>query len=106
MKELHMKLLVEKSTTTRLLNPHIKRGFLERHKAEHDSRAALLVLTETGREALAEITSFMDRCFQELEKNIPERKRHNIAKNVKIFTRALRNLAQSASQGKKGGRCC
>ena len=46
--DLHKLLVVEKSTTTRLVNPLIQKGLLRREKAQHDSRAATLILTEEG----------------------------------------------------------
>ena len=44
--DLHKLLAVEKSTTTRLVNPLIQKGLLRREKAQHDSRAATLILTD------------------------------------------------------------
>ena len=48
--DLHQILSVEKSTTTRLVNPLIQRGLLKRDRAAHDSRAATLSVTEEGME--------------------------------------------------------
>src|SRR5512133_3136306 len=47
--DLHQILSVEKSTTTRLVNPLIRKGLLKRDRAVHDSRAATLSVTEEGR---------------------------------------------------------
>jgi len=50
MAQLHELLAVEKSTTTRLVNPLIKKGLIKREAAAHDARAARLILTPAGRE--------------------------------------------------------
>jgi len=46
--DLHKVLAVEKSTTTRLVNPLLQKGLLKRDRSERDSRAAKLTLTEEG----------------------------------------------------------
>ena len=48
--DLHQILSVEKSTTTRLVNPLVQKGLLKRDRATHDSRAATLSVTEEGME--------------------------------------------------------
>jgi len=48
--ELHGLLSVEKSTTTRMVSPLIRRGLVIQERAEHDSRALNLKLTGRGEE--------------------------------------------------------
>ncbi len=50
--ELHGRLEVEKSTTTRLVAPLLKKGLVEKNRSKKDSRAANLSLTKEGRETL------------------------------------------------------
>ncbi len=49
MLELHQILAVDKSTTTRLVNPLVRQGLIERKISDHDSRAVNLRLTPAGR---------------------------------------------------------
>ena len=48
--ELRERLEVEKSTVTRLVAPLIKRKLLARRRSRQDSRAAIICLTDQGRE--------------------------------------------------------
>jgi len=61
--ELHKLLAVEKSTTTRLVNPLIQKRLLKREKAQHDSRAATLILTEEGKKIHQKVSLLPGRFF-------------------------------------------
>jgi DNA-binding MarR family transcriptional regulator len=56
--DLHRILSVEKSTSTRLVNPLIQKGFLTRQKSSHDSRAFVPTLTKEGRNAHQNVQCF------------------------------------------------
>ena len=66
MTDLHKLLSVEKSTTTRLVNPLIKKGFIRRDKAAHDSRAVNLTLTGKGRETHKKVQECLANFFQKV----------------------------------------
>ena len=89
--DLHRILAVEKSTTTRLVNPLIQKGLLQRDKAIHDSRAVRLVMTKEGREIHREVWACLANYFQGVMRNIPEGKRDEILESVRIFMNALGN---------------
>ncbi|MFH1080726.1 MAG: MarR family transcriptional regulator [Pseudomonadota bacterium] len=91
--ELHRILSVEKSTTTRLVNPLIRKGLLKRDKATHDSRAANLALTEAGMETHRKVSLCLAGFFEGIARNIPEGQREGILEAVKIFTGAMRKAA-------------
>ena len=93
MADLHKFLSVEKSTTTRLVNPLIKKGLLRREKAAHDSRAAKLMLTQKGMETHKKVQLCLEDFFQRVLSNIPAKKRADVLESVKIFIAAIKNSA-------------
>ena len=91
--ELHGILSVEKSTTTRLVNPLIRKGLLKRDRAEHDSRAAKLTLTEEGMETYRKVWECLGGFFKNITRNIPEDRQEKVLEAVKVFTAAMRKAA-------------
>jgi DNA-binding MarR family transcriptional regulator len=90
MADLHKHLSVEKSTTTRLVNPLIKKGLLMRNKADNDSRAVKLTLTNAGKETHKKVEACLGNFFQRVLGDIPEKKRNDVLKSVKIFISAVK----------------
>jgi DNA-binding MarR family transcriptional regulator len=91
--DLHRILSVEKSTTTRLVNPLIQKGLLTREKSNLDSRAFVLTLTEDGRNIHQKVQICLDDFFNKVASNLPDGKRDNILQAVKIFITAIKNAA-------------
>ena len=91
--DLHKILSVEKSTTTRLVNPLLQKGLLKRDKAEHDSRAAKLTLTEEGMETHRKVWICLAGFFKNINRNIPEDRQEEVLEAVKVFTAAMRKAA-------------
>jgi len=91
--DLHKLLSVEKSTTTRLVNPLIKKGLIRRDKAAHDSRAVKLTLTNKGKETHKKVLMCLTDFFQRMLGNIPAKKRAEVLESVKIFIAAIKNSA-------------
>jgi DNA-binding MarR family transcriptional regulator len=99
MADLHKILSVEKSTTTRLVNPLIKKGLIRRYTAVHDSRAAKLLLTKKGKEAHKKVLACLADFFQSVLRNIPAKQRSDVLESVKLFIRAIKSSAN-------GCNCC
>jgi DNA-binding MarR family transcriptional regulator len=97
--DLHQILSVEKSTTTRLVNPLIRKGLLKRDRAAHDSRAATLSVTEEGMETHRRVWVCLGGFFNGIAHNIPEEGRGEILEAVKVFTTAMGKAAAAY-------RCC
>jgi len=97
MADLHKLLSVEKSTTTRLVNPLIKKGLIRRDKADHDFRAVKFTLTKDGRETHKKVLICLTAFFQKVLGNIPARKRIDALESVKIFITAIKNSANGYS---------
>jgi DNA-binding MarR family transcriptional regulator len=93
MADLHKILSVEKSTTTRLVNPLIKKGLIRRDKADHDSRAVKLTLTREGRETHKKVLRCLTDFFERVLGNIPAKKRTEVLESVNIFINAIKNSA-------------
>jgi DNA-binding MarR family transcriptional regulator len=98
MADLHKILSVEKSTTTRLVNPLIKKGLVRRDTAAHDSRAVNLTLTKEGEETHKKVLTCLTDFFQRMLSNIPAKKRTVVFDSVKLFITAIKNSAN--------GSCC
>ena len=97
--DLHRILSVEKSTTTRLVNPLIQRGLLKRDRATHDSRAATLSVTEEGMETHRKAWECLGGFFNGITQNIPEGRREDVLAAVNVLTEAIRKAAAAC-------RCC
>ena len=97
MADLHTILAVEKSTTTRLVNPLIQKGLLKRDKAIHDSRAVTLFLTEEGRKIHQNVSLCLAGFFQKIRSNIPEKNREDVLKSINIFINAIKSSAAGYS---------
>jgi DNA-binding MarR family transcriptional regulator len=97
MSELHKLLAVEKSTTTRLINPLIQKGLLRREKAKHDSRAATLILTADGKKIHRKVSLCLAGFFQKVTHNIPQGKKQQILEAIRIFIGAIKNSAEDYS---------
>ncbi len=92
LKDLHAALGVAKSTTTRLIQPLIKKGLLLRRRSAEDSRAALVELTPLGREVHFKVWRCLAGFMNQIEAVIPEPNRKQIFEAVLVFLRALREV--------------
>lgn len=99
MTDLHKILSVEKSTTTRLVNPLITKGLLKREAATHDFRAAKLVLTKQGFETHKKVQICLTDFFQRALGKMPAKKREDVLESVKIFISAIKKSAKGCDCG-------
>ncbi|MHB8770154.1 MAG: MarR family winged helix-turn-helix transcriptional regulator [Syntrophales bacterium] len=97
--DLHRLLSVEKSTTTRLVNPLVQQGLLRRETAAHDSRAAKLTVTEAGVEIHGKAWDCLEGFFDGIAQGIPANQREEVVAAVKVFTSAMKRAAAAC-------RCC
>ena len=97
--DLHKMLAVEKSTTTRLVNPLLQKGLLKRDRSERDSRAAKLTLTEEGMETHRRVWMCLGGFFENITRNIPNDRQEEVLEAVKMFTAAMRKATVQC-------RCC
>lgn len=95
MADLHEILSVQKSTTTRLVNPLINKGFLRRNKADHDSRAIKLSLTKEGIEIHKKVYLCLMDFYQKVTNNIPDKRKAEVLECVNIFINAIKNSSNA-----------
>ncbi|MEN6467738.1 MAG: MarR family transcriptional regulator [Smithella sp.] len=91
--DLHRILSVEKSTTTRLVNPLIQKGLLTRERSNIDSRAFVLTLTKEGRIIHRNVYACLDDFFHKVAGNLPADQKDDILQAVQLFITAVRNSA-------------
>jgi DNA-binding MarR family transcriptional regulator len=97
MLELHQILAVDKSTTTRLVNPLVRQGMIKRERSDHDSRAANLRLTPAGREVHKKIWLCLEGFVDAIGRGIPDQKKTNVFKAVRLFINAVKNASSACS---------
>jgi DNA-binding MarR family transcriptional regulator len=93
--ELHEILSVEKSTTTRFVQPLVKQGLLIREKSNRDSRAINLRLTKKGEAVLGNVWVCLSRFVEGIRRGIPEERRSEVFESVKTFLSAMRNACNA-----------
>jgi DNA-binding MarR family transcriptional regulator len=102
---LHTLLEVDKSTTTRLVAPLLKRELVTRRRSPDDGRAWELVMTGDGREVTADVWHCLHGTVTAIEARIPAEERTEVLRGVRTFLTALR-AALINGECKPGGRCC
>lgn len=95
--DLHDLLAVEKSTTTRLLNPLIAKNLLTKQKSASDSRTYVLALTKKGKETHQEVQACFDNFFRKVAGNLPAGERDDILYAVQTFIAAIKNASVSCN---------
>ena len=89
--ELHEALYVEKSTTTRLVEPLVKKQLIVKEKTPEDSRATQIKLTENGKAIHANVWNCLQDYIGSIEMGIPDSKKEDIFEALKIFIKALQH---------------
>lgn len=89
--DLHGILSVDKSTTTRLVNPLVNQGLVVRMRSNNDSRAINLKLTRKGREVHQRVWECLSGFMDTVEMNVPQEKRNEVYDAVRTFLSAMRN---------------
>lgn len=106
MARLHEILSVDKSTTTRLIAPLIRRNLVVREKAGHDSRAATLRLTREGKEVHEKVWQCLISFIRSIQDEIPKNKRKSALEGIRMFLGALRNAsALRCTEDARPGAC-
>lgn len=88
--ELAARLLLEKSTVSRLVGGLVARGWVERERDPTDGRAVRLALTQRGVRAAAEIGEARRRKFDGVLERIPEEERSAVLEALAVLTEAMR----------------
>ena len=97
--ELHEILSVEKSTTTRLVQPLVKQGLLISERSNRDSRAINLRLTQKGGSVLQDVWACLSQFVEGIRSGIPEENRSQVYESVRTFLNAMRNACDVGLYG-------
>lgn len=89
MADLHEALQVDKSTTTRLIEPLVAKQLVLKEKSAQDSRVILVRLTEQGRQVRDRAWACLRGFMLSVEMRIPADKRQEVYEAVKLYSRAL-----------------
>jgi len=87
--DLALRLGIDKSTTSRVVDSLVVGGMVERVPQPEDRRSVALSLTTTGKEKLSQIEGEMDRLFGIVFTSIPVEKRAQV---LETLTLVLENL--------------
>ena len=106
--DLHEALEVDKSTTTRLVAPLLKRGLLVKERSASDGRAFELVVTDEGRAVTVTVWDCVAGAVQILELFIPDEEREGTYRGVRVFLQALKQACEAGccTPDFTGGGCC
>ncbi|MES0488380.1 MAG: MarR family transcriptional regulator [Leptospirales bacterium] len=83
--KLHGLLGVEKSTTTRLIQPLVDQNFVEKVKSADDSRILYLEITDEGKEIHDNAWRCLSSFFHNSFESIAPGKQHEITSGLKLF---------------------
>jgi len=90
--DLHPLLEVEKSTSTRLIEPLVQQGLIIKERSEIDCRAINLILTEKGHKTKVDLWKRVDIFLEKLSSEIPEDKQEVVYQNASLFLKAVKNV--------------
>lgn len=97
MSDLHQILAVDKSTTTRLVNPLVSQRLIERERSNHDLRAVNLRLTPAGEETHKKVWLCLEGFVDTIGRNIPDEEKTTVYKAVRLFINAVKNASSACS---------
>ena len=90
--DLHDLLSVEKSTSTRLIEPLVQQGLIKKERSACDCRAIDLILTDKGLETNTKHWICLNNFFDQLWAEIPADKREEVFSSVVIFLKAIKKV--------------
>lgn len=97
--QLHALLAVEKSTTTRLVEPLVEKGYLVREASERDARAIRLRITAAGRAAHREYWECLSTSLRRALGSLPKARVAEVKEAVRLFVRTVGRLCGDACCG-------
>ena len=97
MNELNTLLNVEKSTTTRLIEPLVRQGLIEKRKSDLDLRVFELSLTVEGKRIHKTVLMSIYEYIKNISKFIPIEKQENMKDTLKIFLNACTKCCETWS---------
>ena len=93
---------MEKCTTTRLVEPLVRKGYLEKQRSDEDARSVFLVLTEEGRETRDSVWNDYISGLQSLDKKLPQDKRGQIYSAMETFIEIIHKCCDESGETDEG----
>ena len=97
MNELNTLLNVEKSTTTRLIEPLVRQGLIEKRKSDLDLRVFELSLTVEGKRIHKAVLMSIYEYIKNISKFIPIEKQENMKDMLQVFLNACTKCCETWS---------
>ena len=97
MSELHELLSVEKSTTTRQVEPLIKKGYLKKIRSIHDSRIIELHLTSEGKKTHHDVWNCISDFMVKMDQSIPDDKKEEVIGAIEIFINSIEKCCKPSA---------
>jgi DNA-binding MarR family transcriptional regulator len=95
--DLHVLLSVEKSTSTRLIQPLVQQGLVFKEASSSDSRAINLKLSAEGIEIHQELWNCLNGLISKVSDEIPADIREEVFKHVILFNQAIKKVFNTSS---------
>lgn len=89
MNELSEKMNLNSSTMTRIMDPLVRDGFIERQKSVEDRRLVLVSLSEKGLESAKTLNDSVNAYYKNVIQNIPTGKLDDILKSTDLLVHAF-----------------
>lgn len=94
-------LFLDKSTCTRVIDPLVQRGLVERETSDRDRREILVRLTEAGKKMRGELLAELRASQRQILERIPAEKREQILEGLELLSVAVHDwLATSCCPDK------
>ena len=82
-------LKIDKSTTTRIISPLLKKDLISKFKSENDGRSVFVALTDTGSEVLTDCWKILRSAIDLLIQQIPKDKINQIVESLLLLHQTL-----------------
>jgi DNA-binding MarR family transcriptional regulator len=95
-RELSERLLLEKSTVSRLVGKLEDRGWVVRRRSDHDRRVMTLSLTKQGQLVAEKIAAARAQKFADIWSLIPPREHENVVRSLDTLIKAISETTEGA----------
>ena len=85
------KLYIDSGYMSRIINQFQKQGFVKKQKSKEDGRSHFLILTEIGKQKLAEMNAHSDEQIYNMIQPLSKYAQHKLAQNMSVIERILTN---------------
>ena len=103
---LAQRLILDKSTTSRVVGTLVKKGYVEQRSDEADGRASALHVTTSGRRLYKRITDDLVAQQKQLLEDLDPEVREAVVKVIRGLTRAADSRFRSGVSVGTAGACC